>query len=105
MRSCCALPDPTRNPVPHPASLSLAPGLFIPRCRLSWLCSLPRGSEVTRRLPSQWPPLKSSFPSGATASARPLTPLPGTHGPLSSFCSLNHREHGSGGWATGQQGS
>lgn len=59
-----------------------------PRWRLSWLISLPRGSAVTRRLPSQWPPLNSSFPSGSTARACPLTPLPGTHGPLSSRCIL-----------------
>lgn len=50
-------------------------------CRVMCPTTLPLASEVTRRLLSQCPPLKSSFPSGDTASVRELRSAPGAKGP------------------------
>lgn len=43
--------------------------------------TFPLPSEVTRRLLSQCPPLKSSFPSGDTARVREHRSAPGAKGP------------------------
>lgn len=50
-------------------------------CRVMCPTTFPLASEVTRRLLSQCPPLKSSFPSGDTASVREQRSAPGAKGP------------------------
>lgn len=50
-------------------------------CRVMCPTTFPLASEVTRRLLSQCPPLKSSFPSGDTASVLEQRSAPGAKGP------------------------
>ncbi len=50
-------------------------------CRMCCPTVLPLTSEVTRRLLSQWPPLKSNFPSWETTNSPAVTSTPGAKGP------------------------
>lgn len=56
-------------------------GDTVPMCRVMCPTTFPLPREVTRRLLSQCPPLKSSFPSGDTASVREHRSAPGAKGP------------------------
>lgn len=66
-------------------------------CRVMWPTTLPLAREVTRRLLSQCPPLKSSFPSGDTASVRELSSAPGAKGPCRNRWVLPGGTWGGGG--------
>ncbi len=50
-------------------------------CRMCCPTVLPFTSEVTRRLLSQWPPLKSNLPSWETTNSPAVTSTPGAKGP------------------------
>ena len=63
-------------------------------CRVICPTTFPLASEVTRRLLSQCPPLKSSFPSGDTASVREQRSAPGAKGPCRKRWVLAGRGHG-----------
>lgn len=56
-------------------------GDTVPMCRVMCPMTFPLPREVTRRLLSQCPPLKSSFPSGDTANVREHRSAPGAKGP------------------------
>lgn len=73
-------------------------------CRVMCPTTFPLASKVTRRLLSQCPPLKSSFPSGDTASVREQRSAPGAKGPCRKRWVLVGRDKGqwqSHGWAGG----
>ena len=53
----------------------------LPMCRMCCPTVLPFTREVTRRLLSQWPPLKSSLPSWETTKSPAVTSTPGAKGP------------------------
>lgn len=73
-------------------------------CRVMCPTTLPLASEVTRRLLSQCPPLKSSFPSGDTASVRELRSAPGAKGPCRKRWVLVGRDVGWWRWPGGTSG-
>lgn len=76
-------------------------------CLVMCPTTFPLASEVTRRLLSQCPPLKSSFPSGDTASVREQRSAPGAKGPCRKRWVLVGRDMGrwqSHRWAGGTFG-
>lgn len=53
----------------------------LPMCLMCWPTVFPFTREVTRRLLSQWPPLKSNLPSWETTNNPVVTSTPGAKGP------------------------
>lgn len=53
---------------------------MLPMCLMCSPTVLPFTKEVTRRLLSQWPPLKSSFPSWETTNKAAVMSTPGAKG-------------------------
>lgn len=97
------LPPWTCKPIGASASLEED----VPMCRVMCPTIFPLANEVTRRLLSQCPPLKSSFPSGDTASVREQRSVPGAKGPCRKRWVLAERDTGwlqSHGWAGGTSG-
>lgn len=64
----------------------------LPMWRMCCPTVLPFTSDVTLKLLSQWPPLKSSFPSWDTTNSWAETSTPGENGPAMNLWVLRERE-------------